>query len=49
MVERTEDIYCAHGITKLIAGPQEHAKVNGKRGGVAEGWHLPRECGGQTA
>lgn len=49
MVKRTEDIYCAHSIGKLIPGPQEHGKVDSKSGGVAEEWQVSGECGGQTA
>jgi hypothetical protein len=36
--ERTEDIYYAEGIQEYEAREHDHAKVDGKGGGVGDGW-----------
>lgn len=50
-IERTENIYYGEGIQEYEARVNEHAKMDGKNGGVGNGWTFGRraECGRETA
>ena len=50
LLKLTEHIYYAISIEGYKAGEQDQAKVDGKYGGVGDGWLLGRrECRRQTA